>query len=97
MLLAPFGGPIWGPLGARDGGPGRPKLFFFYGPGSVRMFFCFQMVSGAAFGQYLDIFFGYLEMSFMDDFEKELVFVRCVHSILAPDFLLLCYRYGRWY
>ena len=27
----------------------------------------------------------------MNDFEKALVFVRCLHSILAPDFLLPCY------
>ena len=27
--MAPFGGPIWGPLGARDGGPVRPKLVYF--------------------------------------------------------------------
>ena len=29
MLLAPFGGSLWGPFVARDGGPGRPKVVFF--------------------------------------------------------------------
>ena len=52
-------------------------------------------MSGASFGWYLDRYFGYLEMSFVDDFEKVLVFVRCVNSILTPVFLLPCYRYGR--
>ena len=32
----------------------------------------------------------------MIDFEKVLVFVRCVNSILTPDFVFPCYRYGRW-
>ena len=93
MLLVPFGGPLWGPFGARDGGPGRPKLVFFLSRHRLSDFW-FQMVSGAAFGRRLDLFFGCLEMSFVDDFDKILVFVRCVNSILTPDFLLLCYRYG---
>ena len=44
------------------------------------MIFWFQVVSGAAFGWYLDFFFGYLETSFVDDFEKVIVFVRCGNS-----------------
>ena len=96
MLLAPLGGPIWAPFGARDGGPGRPKSIFVLRPQQrPRDLFCFQVVSGVAFGSYLDVFFGYLEMYFMDGFEKALVFVRCVNSILTPVFLLSCYRYGR--
>ena len=60
------------------------------------MFFCFQVVSGVAFGWYLDLFFGYLEKSLVDDLEKVLVFVHCVNSILAPDFLP-SWRYGLWH
>ena len=97
MLLVPFGGSLWGPFVARDGGPGRPKVFFFSHLGSVWVILWFQVGSGAALGWYLDLFFGYLEMSFVDDFEKVLVFVRCVNSILTPVFLLPCYRYGRWH
>ena len=44
------------------------------------MIFWFQMVSGAALGWYLELFFGYLEMSLVDDFEKVIVFVCCVIS-----------------
>ena len=73
MVLVPFGGPFWGPLGVRDRGPDRPW---------------FQVVSGAAVGRCLDLLFRYLGMSFVHDFEKVLVFVRCGDSILTPDFLL---------
>ena len=38
------------------------------------------MVSGAAFGQYLDFFFGYLEMPFMDDFDRNL----CSCAVYIP-------------
>ena len=70
---------------------------FFSSLGGVRVFCYFQVVSGVAFGWYLDVFFGYLEVSFVDDFENVLVFLRSVNSILIPDLLLPCYRYGRWH
>ena len=71
--------------------------WFFSGPGSVWVVFWFQLVFGATFGSYLDLFFGYRAVSFVDDFEKVLVFVRGVNSILTPDFLLACCRYARWH
>ena len=58
--------------------------------GSVKVILWFQVGSGAWFWVVCGPFFGYLEMSFVDDFEKVLVFVRCVNSILIPVFLLPC-------
>ena len=93
MLLVPFRGPLWGPFGVRDGGPGRPKLVFFWPRQRLSVF----LVPGGVWGCFWEAFgplFWCLEMSFVDEFEKIRVFVRCVNSILTPDFLLLCYRYG---
>ena len=36
-------------------------------------------------------------MSFVDDFENVLVYVRCINPLHTLDFLLPCYRYGRWH
>ena len=76
MLLVPFRGPLWGPFGARDGGPGRSKLVFFWSWQRLTDF----LVPGGVWGCFWEAFgplFWCLEMSFVDEFEKIRVFVRC--------------------
>ena len=73
--MDPIGGSFWGPFGARDGGPGRPKLVFFW-PGQRSTVF---LLSGGRWGCFWELFgttFWHLEISFVDDFEKVFVIVR---------------------
>ena len=55
--------------------------WFFSGLGSVRVFFCLQVLSGGAFGRCLELLLGTLRYFFVNDFEKVLVFVRCAKSV----------------
>ena len=94
MLLVPFGGRILRPFGVRDGGPGRSKLVFFLAGQRPSVF----LPSGALWGCFWEVFgttSGYLEIFFVNDFEKVLVFVRCANSVFNPALLLPCYRHGR--
>ena len=52
MLLVPFGGPLWVPFGARDGGPGRSKLVFFWPRQRLSDF----LVSGGLWGCFCVVF-----------------------------------------
>ena len=70
MLLVPFGGPLWGPFGAPDGGPDRSKSVFSWPWQRLSDF----LLSGGLWGCFWVVFgplFGYLEMSFVDYFEKD--------------------------
>ena len=81
MLLLPFGGSIWGSFGVRDGGPSRPKFVFFHARQRPSVF----LPSGALWGCFWEVFgttSGYLEIFFVNDFEKILVFVH--PRLLAP-------------
>ena len=85
-----------GPFGVRDGGPGRPKLVFFQARQRPSVF----LSSGALWGCFWKVFgttFRYLEIFFVNDFEKVLLFVRCANSVFDPAPLLSCYRHGRWH
>ena len=94
--LSRLGVPFGVLLARAMGDPAAQNWFLFWPRQRLRDFW-FQVVSGTAFGKRLDLFLGCLEMSFVNDFEKILVFVRCVNSILTPDLLFPCYRHGRWH
>ena len=91
-----FWGLIWVSFGVHDAGPGGPKLIFFWSGHRPSAF----LPSGGLGGCFWKVFgttFGYLEVSFVDDFEKARVFVRCTDSTLSLDSLFPCYPYGWWY
>ena len=85
---------IWASFGVHDAGPGRPKFIFSWF-GHRPSDFLLSGGLGGCFWKAFGTTFGYLEMSFVVEFEKVLVFVRCANSILSPDRLFSCYRYGR--
>ena len=77
-------------FGVHDAGPGGPKLIFFRSGHRPSAF----LPSGGLGGCFWKVFgttVGYLEVSFVDDFEKARVFVRCTDSTLSLDRLFPCY------
>ena len=93
-------GPVWrstlGSFWRARRGTRPPKIVFFLDLAPSDSFLGFRWPLGLLLGGIWTSFV-YLEMSFVDDLENLLVFLRDINSIHIPDVLLPCYRYGRWH
>ena len=75
VVLAQFGGPIWGPSACAMGDPAAQNWFSFWSGERSIVF----LLSGGGWGCFWEVFgvtFGHLKISFVDDLDKVFVFVR---------------------